>query len=151
MESGALRTRTGRRYKASSIDTARTQPKHLRAEFGERAPRSITRVEAEDTRACRRQRLPMVVQFMNDLYRARARLGLDFYAAIKHYGCWYMKVRLGLPDAVIAAQAGWSESSVTEMVRTYAHAVDERRLDEIAVAFANSDAGRDAAVARSRS
>jgi integrase len=83
--------------------------------------------------------------------RARARLGLDFYAATKHYGCWYMKVRLGLPDAVIAAQAGWSESSVTEMVRTYAHAVDERRLDEIAVAFANSDAGRDAAVALSRS
>ena len=46
-----------------------------------------------------------------------------------------MKVRLNLPDAAIAAQAGWSEKSVTEMVRTYAHAVDERRLDEIDAAF----------------
>ena len=46
-----------------------------------------------------------------------------------------MKVRLNLPDAAIAAQAGWSEKSVTAMVRTYAHAVDERRLDEIDAAF----------------
>jgi integrase len=70
-ESGALRTRTARRYKASSIDTARTQVKHLRAEFGERAPRSITRVEAEDWAArMPPSTLPMVVQFMNDLYRA---------------------------------------------------------------------------------
>ena len=46
-----------------------------------------------------------------------------------------MKVRLNLPDAAIAAQAGWSEKSVTEMVRTYAHAVGERRLDEIDAAF----------------
>jgi hypothetical protein len=42
---------------------------------------------------------------------------------------------LGLPDAAIAAQAGWSERSVTKMVETYAHAVDERRLDEIDAAF----------------
>jgi hypothetical protein len=30
----------------------------------------------------------------------------DFYSCSKHYGCWYMKVRLNLPDAAIAAQAG---------------------------------------------
>lgn len=47
-----------------------------------------------------------------------------------------MKVVLGLPDAAIAAQAGWAEKSITEMVKTYAHAVDERRLDEIDAAFA---------------
>jgi hypothetical protein len=35
----------------------------------------------------------------------------------------------------MAAQAGWSERSVTKMVETYAHAVDARRLDEIDVAF----------------
>jgi hypothetical protein len=29
-----------------------------------------------------------------------------------------MKVRLGLPDAVIAAQAGWSEAAVTKKVQT---------------------------------
>jgi hypothetical protein len=56
-----------------------------------------------------------------------------------------MKVVLGLPDAAIAAQAGWSEESVTKMVATYGHAVDERRLDEIDAAFAvKRDAERDA-------
>ena len=79
--------------------------------------------------------------------RARARLDYDFYVATKHYGVWYMKVVLGLPDAVIAAQAGWSEDSVTKMVATYGHAVDERRLDEIDAAFAAlSDADPDARV-----
>jgi integrase len=67
--------------------------------------------------------------------RARARVEHDFYLACKHYGVWYLKVVLGLPDAAIAAQAGWSERSVTKMVETYAHAVDERRLDEIDAAF----------------
>ncbi len=68
--------------------------------------------------------------------RARARLDHDFYLATKHFGVHYMKVTLGLPDAAIAAQAGWSESAITKMVATYAHAVDERRLDEIDAAFA---------------
>jgi len=70
--------------------------------------------------------------------RARSCVDLDFYTCTKHYGVWYMKVRLGLPDAAIAAQAGWSERSVTKMVATYAHAVDERRLDEIDAAFAEA-------------
>ena len=48
MESGDLRTRGGRRYKHSSIDTARTALKHLRREFGDRPLSSITRVEAEN-------------------------------------------------------------------------------------------------------
>jgi hypothetical protein len=67
--------------------------------------------------------------------RTRARIERDFYSCSKHYGCWYLKVVLTLPDAVIAAQAGWSERSVAKMVETYAHAVDERRLDEIDAAF----------------
>jgi hypothetical protein len=49
---------------------------------------------------------------------------------------------------VIAARAGWSEKAVTEMVATYAHAVDERMLDELGAAFpdATSDpSGRDSA------
>ena len=76
--------------------------------------------------------------------RSRHRPGL-LPVPRKHYGVWYMKVRLGLPDAAIAAQAGWSEQSVTKMVATYAHAVDERRLDEIDAAFAvERDANRDA-------
>lgn len=43
---------------------------------------------------------------------------------------------MGLSDAVIAAQADWSEKSVTKMVETYAHAVDQRRLAELDAAFA---------------
>ena len=70
--------------------------------------------------------------------RARARLDHEFYTATKHFGVWNMKVQLGLPDAAIAAQAGWSESAITKMVATYAHAVDERRLDEIDAAFATA-------------
>ena len=35
----------------------------------------------------------------------------------------------------IASQAGWSERAVTKTVEPYAHAVDERRLDEIDAAF----------------
>ena len=296
MESGAFRTKAGRRFKDSSIDTARTALKAFRAEFGDRSPHSITRVEAEDWAArVRPSKLPIVVTLMNGLYRAevidrnrfeglsrrshgrkndpppsedemvllldgcsalgdayapmmralltfgaftlmrpselaaldwedidltagacgrvrvkrrlyrgrtdlpksnrertitlvpparaaldslldlpgyyphglvfrnktggqltaptltaywkevraRSRVNRDFYTSTKHYGAWYLKVRLGLPDAAIAAQAGWSERSVTKMVETYAHAVDERRLDEIDAAF-KRDAQRDA-------
>ena len=32
-----------------------------------------------------------------------------------------MKVTLGLPNADIGAQAGWSESAIEGMVRTHAH------------------------------
>jgi integrase len=297
MESGALRTRSGRRFKDSTIDTARASLKAFREEFGSRTPGSITRVEAEDWAArVQPSKLPVVVTLMNDLQRAevidrnrflglsrrtegrahqrppseeemlllvdgcaalgayapimralftfgaytlmrpgelmalrwddidldagahgraqvrrrfyrgqtdlpksnrertititaparealdsllamrgyypaglvfrnkrggqlaaptltgywkevraRARLDVDFYMATKHYGAWFMKVRLGVPDAAIAAQAGWSESAVTKMVATYAHAVDERRLDEIDAAFEGiRDADRDA-------
>lgn len=299
MDSGALRTRAGRQFKHSSIDTARSSLNAFRAQFGSHTPRSITRTEAEDWAArVAPSKLPTVVALMNDLHRAeiidrnrflglgrrpigtarrrppsedemvllldgcgalgdayapmmralftfgvytlmrpgelaalewadvdldagthgrahvrrrlyrgrtdlpksnrerlvtitaparaalnsllaipgyypaglvfrnksggqltaptltaywkevraRARLDHDFYAATKHYGVWNMKVRLGLPDAAIAAQAGWSESAVTKMIATYGHAVDDRRLDEIDLAF-ERDADRDAAPA----
>jgi hypothetical protein len=71
MESGALRTKSGRRYKDSSIDTARSQLKAFRKEFGHRAPRSISRIEAEDWAArVPRAVVPVAVQLMNELYRA---------------------------------------------------------------------------------
>jgi integrase len=296
MESGALRTRAGRQFKHSSIDTARSSLKAFRAQFCSRTPQSITRVEAENWAAqMSPSKMPIVVALMNDLLRAevidrnrfrglsrrspgrgeqtppsedemvllldgcgalgenyapimralftfgaytlmrpgelmaldwgdidldagahgraqvrrrfyrgrmdlpksnrertititaparealdsllqlrgyypagfvfrnktggpltaptltqywkevraRSRLDHDFYMATKHYGVWYLKVRLGLPDAAIAAQAGWSESAVTKMVATYGHAVDERRLNEIDLAF-ERDADRDA-------
>jgi hypothetical protein len=67
--------------------------------------------------------------------KARAGLEFDWYHATKHHGCWYMKVKLGLPNHVIAAQAGWSEASVDAMVETYAHS-DVGALEAIDAAFA---------------
>ena len=78
--------------------------------------------------------------------RARSRVDRDFYSCTKHYGVWFMKVRLNLPDAVIAAQAGWSERSVTKTVETYGHATDDRRLDEIDAAFQTQIQTQDASI-----
>jgi hypothetical protein len=49
----------------------------------------------------------------------------------------YMKVTLGLSSSDIAAQAGWSEASVEEMVRTYAH-TEVGALDRIKAAYAGN-------------
>ncbi len=50
------------------------------------------------------------------------------------------------------AQAGWSEETVDDMVKTYSHSADERRLDDIDAHFAGKcDADRDAAGPRPRS
>jgi hypothetical protein len=53
--------------------------------------------------------------------KARGRDEADFYTATKHHGVWFFKVRMGLPDAAIGAQAGWSEAVVTKMFATYAN------------------------------
>jgi len=54
--------------------------------------------------------------------QASAGLRFDFYLATKHKCVHDMKVKLNLPNHVIAAQMGWSESTVEKMVATYAHA-----------------------------
>jgi hypothetical protein len=46
-----------------------------------------------------------------------------------------MKVKLNLPNHVIAAQMGWSESAVEQMVATYARA-EIGALEAIDAAFA---------------
>ena len=51
-------------------------------------------------------------------------------------GVWYLDVVMGLPDAVIAAQAGLVRALGHETVATHADAVSERRLDEIDAARA---------------
>jgi integrase len=48
VESGALRTKGGRTYKASSVDTARSALRAFRAEFGDRPLGSVARPEAID-------------------------------------------------------------------------------------------------------
>jgi len=80
--------------------------------------------------------------------RARDLGRLDAFRAAAFDGYWRRGRDLGAPAdlAAIAAQAGWSERAVTRMVATYAHAVDERRLDEIDRAF-ERDADRDASAA----
>ena len=83
--------------------------------------------------------------------RARAGVDVEFYVATKHYGVWYLKVREGLDNGAIGAQAGWSEKTVDDMVKTYSHSADERRLDDIDAHFAGKrDADRDATAAQPR-
>jgi integrase len=64
----------------------------------------------------------------------KADLDFDFYLASKHYGVWFMWNVLGLEKQVIAVQAGWEESTVDKMLRTYGHA-DVGALDKIDAAF----------------
>jgi hypothetical protein len=84
--------------------------------------------------------------------RAGSGLQHDFYGATKHYGVHYLKVKLGLPNHDIAEQAGWSESSVEQMVATYAH-TSMGALDRIKAAASIDalpvirDANRDAQTA----
>jgi hypothetical protein len=62
--------RRRRRYKNSSIDTARSHLKAFRAEFGSRVPRTIARTEAEGWAATvPPSALPIVVQLMHHLHR----------------------------------------------------------------------------------
>jgi hypothetical protein len=67
---------------------------------------------------------------------ARANMEFDFYLATKHFGVHHLKVTLGLSNADVAAQAGWSESSVEKMVATYAH-TNVGALDRIRAGFGN--------------
>ena len=65
--------------------------------------------------------------------QVQARAGTSFavHGATKHFGVHFMKVRLGLPNHDIAFQAGWSESAVRAMVRTYApHGHGSARADQ---------------------
>jgi integrase len=52
---------------------------------------------------------------------ARAGLDFDFYLATKHYGV-HLLYRLGLSKRAIAAQMGWSEKAVENLLRVYGHA-----------------------------
>ena len=75
MESGALRTSAGRRYKDSSIDTARSSLKAFRAEFGDRDPRldHPRRGRGLGRQACRRRSCRSSVQLMNQTSTAPRR------------------------------------------------------------------------------
>jgi hypothetical protein len=73
--------------------------------------------------------------------QASAGLRFDFYLATKHKCVHHMKVKLNLPNHVIAAQMGWSESAVERMVATYGR-TEVGALDAIDAAFATvHDAG----------
>jgi integrase len=77
---------------------------------------------------------PLLSSYWREV-QAAAGLRFDWYLASKHKCVHYMKVKLNLPNHVIAAQMGWSESAVEKMVATYAHA-EIGALDAIDAAFA---------------
>ena len=66
----------------------------------------------------------------------KADLSFDWYLATKHTCAHYMKVKLGLPNHVIAEQMGWSERSVEKMIATYGH-TSVGALEAIDAAFAS--------------
>lgn len=81
---------------------------------------------------------PTVCQYWA-LVNARAGLDFDFYLATKHRGVHEL-YKLGLSKRAIAAQAGWSERDVDEMLRIYGH-TDLVALAEVDALYADrSDA-----------
>jgi len=94
-------------------------------------------------------RQPTLTAYWKEV-KARAQLDFDFYMSSKHYGCWDMKVKLKLPNHVIAAQAGWSEKSVEKMVATYTHS-EVGALDAIDAAWGTVLPAPDAAPTHARS
>lgn len=72
---------------------------------------------------------------------AKADLDFDFYHATKHYGVHYLWTELGLSRRAIAAQAGWSLSTVDKMLAIYGHG-EVGALEEVDAAFKNVQAPR---------
>ena len=77
---------------------------------------------------------PLLSSYWREV-QASAGLRFDWYLSTKHRCVHHFKVTLGLPNHVIAAQMGWSESAVEKMVATYAH-TEVGALDAIDAAFA---------------
>lgn len=71
--------------------------------------------------------------------RARADLHFDFYLATKHQGVHDL-YRLGLSKRAIAAQAGWSERDVDDMLAVYGHA-DLVALQEVDALYMRQPVG----------
>jgi hypothetical protein len=73
---------------------------------------------------------------LRDWLQVLARAGLDFdlYHATKHYGVHYLWTELGLSRRAIAAQAGWSLSTVDKMLAIYGHG-EVGALEEVDEAF----------------
>jgi integrase len=67
--------------------------------------------------------------------KARAGLDFDFYLATKHYGV-HLLYKLGLSQRAIAAQMGWSEKAVENLLRVYGH-IDLVGLAEIDALYAS--------------
>jgi len=61
--------------------------------------------------------------------KAAAGLDFDFYLATKHYGV-HLLYKLGLSTRAIAAQMGWSEKAVENLLRVYGH-IDLIALEEV--------------------
>ena len=70
--------------------------------------------------------------------RARASLEHDFYLATKHLGV-HLLYKLGLSKRAIAAQMGWSEKNVGDLLRIYGHA-DLVALAEVDALYADAQA-----------
>jgi integrase len=78
---------------------------------------------------------PLLSSYWRDV-QIKADLSFNWYLSTKHTCVHYMKVRLNLPNHVIAEQMGWSERSVEKMIATYGH-TSVGALEAIDAAFAS--------------
>jgi integrase len=76
----------------------------------------------------RRLSQPMLSGYWSPV-KARAGVEFDFYLATKHYGV-HLLYKLGLSPRGIAAQMGWSEAAVHNLLRVYGH-IDLIALEEV--------------------
>jgi hypothetical protein len=117
--------------------TIRTAPDRTEIHGTERAEETALAPPAlwpSPSKAGGRLCAPLLSAYWREV-QAAAGLRFDWYMASKHKCVHYMKVKLNLPNHVIAAQMGWSESAVEKMVQTYAH-TEIGALDAIDAAFA---------------
>lgn len=68
--------------------------------------------------------------------KAAASVDFDFYLATKHYGV-HLLYKAGLSKRAIAAQMGWSEESVENLLRVYGH-IDLIPLAEVDALYEES-------------
>jgi integrase len=78
---------------------------------------------------------PLLSSYWRDV-QIKADLSFDWYLSTKHTCVHYFKVKLNLPNHVIAEQMGWSERSVEKMIATYGH-TSVGALEAIDASFAS--------------
>jgi integrase len=134
-----MRIRKARRLFRGSVGDPKTGPKTIALTPPARdAIMGLPRIDhlVFHSKTGKRLSQPTMSQYWGKV-KATAGLDFDLYHATKHYGVHYMRKKLGMSEAAIAAQAGWKPSTVADMLAVYAHE-EVGALEEVDQAFANA-------------